>query len=155
VKIIPFEPAHYITLSRAIYAQWPPDALARPELLAETYALGGGAAFTGLDEETGEPIACAGVLHVWQGNGTAWAIITKAARPTPTMGRAVHYGIARIYRQLCQRYAWRSVHAYVSADDARSRRWMPALGFRRLCLLEAFGPGGEAFELWAWYRHRG
>jgi hypothetical protein len=155
VKIIPFEAAHYVTLSRAIYAQWPSNALARPELLAETYALGGGAGFTALDEETGEPIACAGVLHVWQGLGQAWAIITKAARPTPATGRAMHYVIARIYRHLCHRYQWRCVLAYVSADDARAIRWIALLGFQKLCRLAAFGPGGETFELWAWYPRHG
>jgi hypothetical protein len=148
VKIIPYEPTHYLTLSRGIYARWPEGSLPSPAVLAEQYALAG-PGFTVLDAD-GEPVACAGVIRIWHGLGQAWAIVGPGVIDHRRAHFHFHRAARRIFAHLCRRYGWRMVLAYISAGSERDARWAAQFGFRCQTRLDEFGPGGEAFELWTW-----
>jgi hypothetical protein len=147
--LVAYEARHYLEASRDLYALWPRDAIARPETVAETYALGG-PAYALLSDRTGEVAAVAGVMCLWRGLGHAWAIVTDHVRHRED-ALPFHYMIRRILRQLEAEYQWRCILAFVMRSDHRAQRWTAALGFEPRCDLPHYGPGGETFRLWARY----
>lgn len=110
-EVVPFSPDHV----RAMHAQ---DAQ-RVDAGALDAPFGSWA-WTGLVD--GRPVACAGVLEVWQGRGYAWAILAHdAGHWMLHIHRAVRRGIA-----LC---GVRRIEMACAADFPQAARWAQALGF--------------------------
>lgn len=93
------------------------DEFEHPEAMTMAF----GHAWTALDGE--EPIACAGVVEVWQGRAYAWALLSEHA------GRHM-LALTREIRSRLSRLPFRRVEMAVDAGFDAGARWALMLGFR-------------------------
>lgn len=108
------------------------------EWAAQTYEKGGPAFTARLD---GQILACAGLLILWPGVASAWALISPLG--AKGHGRALHYVIARELGVLIRiRGLWR-VECDVETTNIQARRWIRLLGFREEGVRVRRGPLGE------------
>ena len=109
-----FRPVHLARM-RAQHAQ-------RIELEhAEALTMPYGQSWTALDGE--EPIACAGVVEVWEGRAYAWALLSEYAGPHMLT-------LTRVIRSRLASLPYRRVEMAVDAGFNAGCRWALMLGFR-------------------------
>lgn len=112
--MVEFRPVHLARM-RAQIAQR--DELEHPEAMTGAF----GYAWTALDD--GEPMACAGVVEVWQGRAYAWALLSEhAGRHMLALTREIRFRLARL--------PFRRVEMAVDAGFDAGARWARMLGFR-------------------------
>ena len=137
LRLVPFRREHLERLrprgfaagSRYSLIDLAPSLLCRAQL---------GPAFTALLD--GDAAAVAGVCHLCDGIGEAWALVSPEVERVPiSFHRAVSRRLARIGAE----NGFRRLLASVDVNDPRGMRWLEMLGFRRAGLMEAFGPHGE------------
>jgi len=133
--VVPFEALHLrmIRVQPSQIAEYAhADALDSPTGLAWT-------AFA-----DGEPLACAGLVEVWEGRAYAWAILSVDA------GRYM-LALTRGIRSRLAAAPFRRIEMAVDAGFAAGARWAQLLGFR--CEtpepMTAYLPNGRAAYLYA------
>lgn len=113
-EIVPFEPEH-ILLMDVQEAQ-------RPEAdQAQGLAAPFGYAWTGMAD--GVPVACAGLVEVWEGRAYAWALLSRHA------GRWMS-AIVRGLRRGLKATPFRRIEMAVAAGFVAGQRLAVLLGFR-------------------------
>lgn len=137
--VVPFEPGHI----RQIRAQ---PAQRDYELGAEAMDTPFGYARTAM--HNGRPLACAGVVEVWQGRAYAWALLAEDAGP-------FMLPITRAIRSVLDGAPFRRVEMAVDADFAAGRRWAELLGFdcETPRPMPAYLPNGRPAFLYARVKH--
>lgn len=137
MKVVPFESWHLDLLkmqaAQDYISQW---------ISADVKAmLGSTNAFTGIDEDRHEILACAGVLELWEGRGVAWAMLADGigSRFVP-----IHKAVARYLEAASLRY--RRLEATIDIGFSPGVRWVKLLGFKlETPLMEKYLPdGGDA-----------
>ncbi len=129
--IVAFDPAHIDMLdvqdAQRIDAE-------RRAVLSSDY----GRAWTA--EVDGEPIACAGLIEVWEGRAYAWALIGRNAGPWMA-------AITRAVRRALDVAPFRRVEMAVDATFEAGNRWALLLGFTRETdkPLRCYLPSGDAY----------
>lgn len=84
----------------------------------------------------GKIICCAGVVELWQGRASAWALLSGEA------GRSM-IGLHRMVEDFLDNCGIRRVEAYVYPDFEPGHRWARMLGFEREGLMRAFQRGAD------------
>lgn len=87
-------------------------------------------------------VICAGVVNLWQGRGSAWALLSADAG---LCMRAVHREVLR-FLDGC---GIKRVEAYVYPQFEAGHRWATMLGFEREGLMKAFGHDGNDMVMYA------
>lgn len=137
MHVVPFRPEHLSAL-RLQAAQ----ASAQPLMTVEHGRQIGdqiGEAWTGMSD--GGPIACAGMIELWEGRAYAWAYLTDIRGHAKAVHRAVLEALAR--------GRWRRVEMAVDPLHAAAKRWAAHLGFEREGVARAWTPDGRDVEIWA------
>jgi hypothetical protein len=132
-----FEPADYHMVWDEVAVAFPHDHNLHPSKWAEGYAAGG-PAFTGWWQ--GDILACAGLLIVWPGLASAWAVITRRGRDHPVM---IHRTTQRFLDANIQRHRLRRVEATAFESDRRAQAWLARLGFEVESVRPEWGPSGQ------------
>ena len=86
--------------------------------------------------QDGKIICCAGVVELWQGRASAWALLSGEA------GRSM-IGLHRMVEDFLDNCGIRRVEAYVYPDFEPGHRWATMLGFEREGLMRAFQRGAD------------
>jgi len=86
----------------------------------------------------GKIVICAGVVNLWQGRGSAWALLAGDAGKCM---RQIHREVER-FLDGC---GIRRVEAYVHPDFEPGHRWARMLGFEREGLMRAFQRGADMY----------
>ena len=137
VEIVPFKPEHLAAL-RLQGAQ----AASQPQLTrghGEDLASLPGAAYTALAD--GRPIACAGIIRVWEGRGYAWSYLSEEAL---SRFKDVHRAVLKALRA-CR---LPRVEMAVNPQHPAAKRWAWHLGFDFECLARKWAPDGRDMEIW-------
>ena len=134
MQIIPFEIEHFDAMDLG------PDSLVsrdrRP--LFEAYPKVGPAVT--LLNDTMEPIACAGVLVMWEGLGEFWMI---PSRYVPKYPKTVWKEAKDFVNGSIAKFNLHRVQATVREADETATRWIERLGFQKEGVLRCFGANGE------------
>jgi len=135
-EIIPFAPEHILQLD-VQDAQRLTD-----EEQAQALAAPFGWAWTGL--VNGVPVACAGLVEVWQGRAYAWALLARTAGPWMA-------AITRAVRRALRATPFDRIEMAVEAGFAAGQRWAVMLGFELETPqpLRRYLPGGRDAYLYA------
>lgn len=81
-------------------------------------------------------IAAAGIIDMWTGRSTAWALFAP--------GAAQHmWAITRKVRFVLDRYPARRIEMTVVTEHEKGHRWAEMLGFEREALMKAYLPDGR------------
>jgi len=116
--------------------------------IEDARGLEGPHAFTMLDNEH-QPIASAGVLHVWGSRGLAWSFLScKATGPA-------FVAVTRAVRSYLARTTYQRIEAAVNAGHEAGERWLRLLGFRPEmdgAVLRKYQPDGQDATLWSMVR---
>lgn len=136
LTFVTFRPDHLARM-RAQSAQM--AEVTHPEALAQPF----GRAWTALDGD--EPIACAGVVEVWEGRAYAWALLSEHAPPHLLT-------LTRVIRSRLAALPYRRVEMAVDAGFDAGCRWARMLGFRLETPepMRAYLPNGR--EAWLYAR---
>jgi hypothetical protein len=86
----------------------------------------------------GKIVICAGVVNLWQGRGSAWALLAGDA------GKCMRQ-IHREVETFLDNCGIRRVEAYVYPDFEPGHRWARMLGFEREGLMRAFQQGADMY----------
>jgi hypothetical protein len=100
-------------------------------------------AFTAM-QDNGVPLGCAGVVHMWQGRGMAWAYLSKYAAEEKfiLVHRAVRRFLSACYLQ--------RIEMTVDCDFEPGHRWAKMLGFKMEAeRMRAYRPDGGDCALYA------
>jgi len=109
-----------------------------------------GPAYTALVED--RVILCAGIMLMWPGVGTAWAVVSPLIEVYPVAGSAaVMYGL----RYLIDRHQLHRVQAPIYEKFERGIQWAEFLGFKREGLLTAYGRNRENYIMYALVKEDG
>jgi hypothetical protein len=127
-EVVPFTPDH-IEAMRVQDAQKLPSREQR-EAMAAPF----GRAWTALVD--GHPVACAGMVELWEGRAYAWGLIGEDAGPW--MRR-----ITRAIRSALGSAGYRRVEIAVDAQFGAGCRWAHLLGFELEALAKAYMPNGR------------
>jgi hypothetical protein len=117
-RIEPFKPEHLAMLALQPHQQPMRAFMQTPgyaEMLAETDA------FTVYID--GRIVMCAGVMTLWEGRGTAWALLTGDLGGEHM--RRVHYAAKRYF----DASTLRRIEATCDVDFEEGHRWLRLLGF--------------------------
>lgn len=87
-------------------------------------------------------ICCAGVVNLWAGRASAWALLSWDA------GRSMR-GLHREVLRFLDGCGIRRVEAYVYPQFEAGHRWATMLGFEREGLLRAFGLDGSDMVMYS------
>lgn len=129
MTIIPFEPHH--------------AALIRPQDAQSADNAGGAAAGEGWTAvHDGAPVACFGVVLMWEGRGYCWALLDRDAGPHML-------ALTRAIRSLIAAAGLRRIEMAVDASFEAGRRWAGLLGFEPECLARGYFPDGRDAWLYA------
>ena len=93
----------------------------------------------------GEPIACFGVHEVWGTNGEVWVALSEKVleahmKTLVVVTRRALDDMNKMYKRL---------QCYIEASNERALSFVEHFGFRCEGLLEAYGPQGEDFCVYA------
>jgi len=113
-----------------------------PEIY-EAYARNG-PAYTVFDGE--RPIFAAGVSVPWKGFGEAWMLMGIDAKKYPL---SVYRHVSKMLAAIIADLALHRVQAVIADGQPHLVRWIEKLGFRRECVMRAFGPDGGDYVLYA------
>lgn len=86
----------------------------------------GGPAFTFTVDDV--PLACAGVVILWPGVGSAWTIMSREMLDHPLW---ITRTVKRMLYQIIQQHDLHRVEAVALVDSIANQRWLEALGFVR------------------------
>lgn len=138
ITVVAFRPEHLAALK--LQAS---QASAQP-LMTEQHGreivAANGQAWTALRD--GVPLACAGLIELWQGRAYAWSYLAE--------GAAAHF--KAVHRATLARLAdcrWRRVEMAVDVRDPAAKRWAWHLGFQFEGTLKAWTHDGRDVEMWA------
>jgi hypothetical protein len=128
---VPFEPWHFAWLAVQEGQQplWTP--------LTPEYGVAmqqGGpcfSAFVGTDV-----IACAGVLHLWNGRAQVWSLLSDRM---PEFAKPIHKAV----KDFLTGFRVRRLECTVDPQSERAIRWAEHLGFRQEGFLSRFTPNGD------------
>lgn len=139
VVIVPFQPEHLAAL-RLQGAQAANQAIMTAE---HGHQIAGqtGLAYTAMID--GEPIACAGVIEIWQGRAYAWAYLSETALQH---FRAVHRAVLSFLAGAAER--WPRIEMAVHVNHLAAKRWAFHLGFELAHMARKWTPTGHDVELW-------
>ena len=132
MMIVPFDAWHLaaITPQEAQAHEYAADSLASPV----------GFAWTALDGKN--PIACAGLVEIWQGRAYAWAMLSRDAGPHMRwLTREIRFRLSRAHFQ--------RVEMAVDASFANGCRWAEMLGFSMEGLGRKYLPNGHDAFIYA------
>lgn len=90
----------------------------------------------------GEPLACAGLIELWQGRAYAWAYIAEHAK---NHFKAVH----RAVNSALTASNWRRIEMAVDVRDPGAKRWASHLGFEFEGVARKWTTDGRDVEIWA------
>ncbi len=138
IEIVGFRPEH-LTMLRLQATQ----ASAGPLLTIEhgsQIASCPGIARTALMD--GEPLACAGLIELWQGRAYAWAYIAEHAKDH---FKAVHRAVSSALSEA----KWRRIEMAVDVRDPGAKRWAAHLGFEFEGVARKWTTDGRDVEIWA------
>lgn len=140
VSIRPFEPSDMAVIR-------PVHDLGSESILTERYGLflkQSGPAFTAWVD--GEPAGAAGLVLIWPGVASAWAVLGREIIAHPmTLHRKIVHGIG----MLREEHNLHRIQADVSEDNATAIRWIRRLGFAYEGRMPGYGPNGENYERYA------
>jgi RimJ/RimL family protein N-acetyltransferase len=138
LEFVAFKPSHLAAIRlQAVQASAQP--LMNAEHGAEIHSAPG-RAFTALLD--GLPVACAGVIQLWDGRGYAWAYLSDAAlRHIKTIHRYACKALARM--------PWRRIEAAVDPNHPAGSRWLQHLGFKFEGIARAWTIDGRDVQQWA------
>jgi hypothetical protein len=117
MMIVPFHPDHLTRLKLQ-----PKQGGALSGLTTDQSEMMAGCdiAWTALDGD--EVVACAGIMHLWEGRGHAWALLSgNIGRRMVQMHRAVKRAI--------ELSGYRRIEMDVDAEFAEAKHWARLLGF--------------------------
>lgn len=138
MRIVALEPEHIL----AVQLQ-PAQAYAMPhinEAQAVEIAMSRGIGWAAVDGD--EVLACAGIVHVHDERGLAWAMVSdEALRQFKT--------IHRVISQVVISAPWRRVEMIVDCDHAAGCRWAERMGFEQEGRMRAYTPDGRDCFLYA------
>lgn len=138
IEILPFRREHYFKITKVSAANGSGEYVPTEEVLK---CMERELSFTLLVQ--GVPLACGGVLKVWEGNYRGWAYITGAAGPY-----MLH--ITRAMKKGLKTVAPGRVDITVERDYEPGRRWAEMLGMHVECeRLERWGSDGKDHTLYA------
>lgn len=89
-----------------------------------------------------EPLACAGMIELWQGRAYAWAYIAEHAKHH---FKAVHRAVTEALSQA----PWRRIEMAVDVRDPGAKRWAAHLGFEFEGIARKWTTDGRDVEIWA------
>ena len=89
-----------------------------------------------------EPIAAYGLVSLWEGVATIWAILSDEA--TDTYPIAMTRRVKFMLEELIEGMELVRVEAQARVDHPEAREWLEMLGFSVECTMEAWGPGDHA-----------
>jgi|JI9StandDraft_2_1071091.scaffolds.fasta_scaffold04911_5 hypothetical protein len=135
-QVVPFEPEHILQLDVQEAQRLTDDEQARA--LAAPF----GWAWTGMVD--GVPVACAGLVEVWQGRAYAWALLARTAGPWMA-------AITRAVRRALKASTFDRIEMAVDAGFVAGQRWALLLGFELETPrpLRRYLPGGRDAYLYA------
>jgi hypothetical protein len=84
----------------------------------------------------GKVVMCAGVVSLWEGRGSAWALLSRDAGKCM---RQVH----RAVKEFLDGCGIKRVEAYVYPDFIPGHRWARMLGFEHEGLMRSFQRGAD------------
>ncbi len=90
----------------------------------------------------GSPIAAAGICIVGEGVGSAWGLITDAARQRPVL---LHKTTKRLFNEVVQRNKLRRVDVLIHPErdiSKAAKAWAERLGFKFCATMENFYADG-------------
>jgi|GEM_PF-480816 len=94
-------------------------------------------------------LLCAGIMLMWPGVGTAWAVVSPLIEVYPIAGSAaVMYGL----QYLADKHKLHRIQAPVYEKFERGIRWVEFLGFKREGLLTAYGRNKENYIMYAYVK---
>ena len=134
-RIVPFEPEHLGSLGlqhEQAHAQYLIDQV-------RAARVGMGIAFTAM---TDRPVACGGVVPIWEGRDLAWSMLSECGPPTFLR---IHKAVARFF----ERRKTRRTEMWVYSTFAAGHRWALLLGFHQECRMRGFAPDGSDMDLYA------
>lgn len=93
------------------------------------------------------PIACGGLIPLWEGFATAWGF----AQPLDRLSaRVIVRQFGKALRALSVLGPVRRLEATARCDFPAAQAFLETLGFERVVRLERYGPDGGDYWLYAW-----
>lgn len=132
--VVPFEPWHLLWLTETT------ERLTQLDPGQARDLKGGGPCFTALAGSS--VIACAGVIHYWEGRVHAWSLLSPQVADY-TLG--VHRRVARFLRD----YPARRIECTIDPRSPVAQEWARRLGFEYEGTMPGYLPSGSTMELWA------
>jgi hypothetical protein len=103
-----------------------------------------GPAFSGIVD--GKVIASSGIVEVWEGRGTAWALFSQTA----IINRRDMVALRRVMRDFLQFSPILRIECYVDCSFTVAHHFAESLGFELECKrMRAFNPGGTDCSLYS------
>lgn len=96
----------------------------------------------------GKVLACIGLMPIWEGRATAWAIMAQ------DIGGIDYLAIHRAVKRFMKLIGYRRIDATVVWHFENAIRWAEMLGFKRETPepMQNYGPDGQAHYLYSWVR---
>lgn len=138
----PFRAADYVALHALCSRTHGQPLVDDPMAVGAAYAASG-PAFTALSG--GCVMAIAGLVLIWPGRASAWAVLNPAARGDLRAALWITIQIRKSLRVLARAHGLRRIEAQARRDDPRAIRWLMALGFTAEGELDRYGPDGADY----------
>lgn len=138
IEVVKFRPAHLDELRLQPSQEYLSAFVGRPGYGQELVEAG--PCYT--VRRDGKIICCAGVINLWTGRASAWALLSWDAGKSM---RALHREVLKFL----DRCEIRRVEAYVYPDFEPGHRWARMLGFEREGFMRAFHLDGSDVVMYA------
>lgn len=120
MRVYPFRAAHLDNLLLQPAQEFLRDWMQANQGIGKAYE--SGYAFSLLDDEA-ETLACAGLIEVWPGRASAWALMSA------NLGGAGMLRVVKAIRREFELQKYERIEAYVDHDFEQGHRLMRLLGF--------------------------
>jgi len=135
VKLVGYRPEHAISFTALLAEKGRRD---HPDFSTWATARGGDHPAVTLIDDHGEPVVCAGIMHLWESVGQVWMIASIDAK---AIAKTLTVYSRRILDGWWDHFGYRRLQATVDADTEVSRRFAEHMGFRPEGTLRRYGPG--------------
>lgn len=123
------------------------------ERVADAAARGSDPAFTGVRRADGELLGAAGLMPLWRGRASAWALLSASIQRADMI--PIHRAILwflNVHQGLSDS-RFRRIETTVRQDWPQAHRWARMLGFQQEGILRCFDIEGHDYAMYARVNH--
>lgn len=138
IELRPYKPSDYMSIQRRHFDSMTFLNFPNPQAIANQLAKA--PAFT---LSNGQPIACGGILILWQGVGEGWVVTSPAIEEHAVFFAKTTW---RMMQEIIIKNQLVRVQTLVDAEHKVSQKWVERMGFRKEGLMEKYIGGRDYFR---------